>query len=145
MPTGIIGRMISVQLARRLRDGGLKWEPAPGDRFVVADRGMDDEVFTLSEMTVDVHEFPHGRVIGFNGTTEWALDSIEAQESVWLPSETQLRERLGGTFRRLERQGALWRVVIEVNGRVLSAARPDAAEAYGLALLYLVTGEEIAA
>ena len=41
-------------------------------------------------------------MIGFNGTTEWALDSVELQHSVWLPSETQLRELLAGTFRALE-------------------------------------------
>jgi hypothetical protein len=133
--------VISVKLARRLRDGGLRWDPAPGDRFIVADRGMDDEVFTISEMTVDVHEFTSGRVIGFNGTVVWALESIEARNSVWLPSETQLRERLGGTFLRLDRDADQWRVTIEVAGRELASCHDDAAEAYGLGLLYLVTGE----
>jgi hypothetical protein len=102
---------------------------------------MDDEVFTISEMTVDVHEFATGRVIGFNGTVEWALDSIEARNSVWLPSESQLRDRLGATFVRLDRDAEQWRVTIEVAGRELVARHDDAAEAYGLGLLYLVTGE----
>jgi hypothetical protein len=133
--------MISVGLARRLRDGGLRWDPAPGDRFVVADRDMDDEVFTLSEMTVDVHKHPTGPVIGFNGTVEWALDSVEARDTVWLPSETQLRERLGGTFRMLTRGPTGWRVDLEVAGRPAQVEHPDAAEAYGLALLRLITGE----
>jgi hypothetical protein len=130
--------MISVALARELRDTGLRWDPAPGDRFVVADRGMDEEVFTLAEMTVDVHDFPGGRVIGFNGTVEWALDSVEARHSVWLPSEEQLRERLGGTFRRLERDGQHYRVTIDVTGRELATRHDDAVEAYGLALLALI-------
>jgi hypothetical protein len=133
--------MISVSLARKLRDGGLRWEPAPGDRFVVADRDMDDEVFTLAEMTVELHNFPSGQVIGFNGTVEWALDSIEAQNSIWLPSEGQLRERLGRTFRRLEPDAGEWQVVLEVAGREVTTRDADAAEAYGLALLHLVTGE----
>jgi hypothetical protein len=133
--------VISVQLARRLRDGGLRWDPAPGDRFIVADRGMDDDVFTISEMTVDVHEFTSGRVIGFNGTVEWALDSIEERNSVWLPSEAQLRDRLGATFVRLDRDGDDWQVTIAVAGREVVARHTDAAEAYGLGLLYLVTGE----
>ncbi|MGI8882238.1 MAG: pilus assembly protein CpaE [Jatrophihabitans sp.] len=137
--------MITVQLARRLRDSGVKWQPASGDRFVVADRDMDDEVFTLSDMTVEVHEFAHGPVIGFNGTTEWALDSVDEQESVWLPSESQLRELLAGTFRTLERDGTLWRVVIDVAGRTVAVNAGDAAQAYGLALLHLVTGEDVAA
>lgn len=138
--------VISVALARRLRDGGLRWDPAPGDRFVVADRGMDDEVFTLSDMTVEVHRFASGDVIGFNGTVEWALDSVEARNALWLPGEAQLRERLGSTFRRLVREapdGAApqWRVELEVAGRPVVTRDPDAAQAYGLALLYLVTGE----
>ena len=132
--------MISVNLARKLRDGGLRWDPAPGDRFVVADRGMDDEIFTLSDMTVEVHRFPSGHVIGFNGTVEWALDSIEAQKSVWLPSEAQLRERLGRTFRRLSRVEDGWQVEIEVAGKHSAYDAVDAAEAYGQALLYLVSG-----
>jgi hypothetical protein len=134
--------VISVGLARRLRDGGVRWEPASGDRFVVADREMDDEVFTLAEMTVEMHDFPSGRVIGFNGTVEWALDSVEAQNSVWLPSEAQLRELLGGTFRRLEPASDGWRVVLAVAGREVVTESADAAEAYGLALLHLVTGDE---
>jgi hypothetical protein len=128
-------------LARRLRDGGLRWEPAAGDRFVVADRNMDDDVFTVSEMTVEVHEGPAGRVIGFNGTVEWALDSVTQPQTVWLPSEAQLRELLGGTFRRLERDGDGWAVEIEVADQPQRITHESAAEAYGLALLYLVTGD----
>src|SRR4051812_26531908 len=133
--------MISVGLARRLRDAGLRWDPAPGDRFVVADRDMDDEVFTLSDMTVDVHKQTTGSVIGFNGTVEWALDSVEARDTVWLPSEAQLRELLGGTFRRLSRDPTGWRVDLEIAGRPARVEHADAAEAYGLALLRLIPGE----
>jgi hypothetical protein len=132
--------MISVELARALRDHGVRWNPKPGDRFVVADRDMDDDVFTLSDMTIEVHDFPGERVIGFNGTTEWALDSVELQHSVWLPSETQLRELLARTFRSLEPADSGWRVSIEVNGARHVAEHPDAAEAYGRALLHLVSG-----
>ncbi len=136
--------MISTSLSRRLRDGGVRWTPSSGDRFVVADRGMDEDVFVLADMTVDVQRMPHGEVIGFTGTTEWALDSIDQDDSVWLPSEAQLRELLGGTFRRLTRRDERWRVEIEVNGRSYVTEHVDTAEAYGLALLYLVTGEDVA-
>jgi hypothetical protein len=137
--------MISLELARRLRDGGVKWSPASGDRFVVADRDMDNDVFVLSDMTVEVHRFPHGEVIGFNGTTEWALDSIDQKQSVWLPTETQLRRLLGRTFQSLEQVADEWRVTINVGGRTTSVQQADAEEAYGLALLHLVTGEPVAA
>jgi hypothetical protein len=134
--------VISVALARRLRDGGLRWDPAPGDRFVVVDRGMDDDVFTLAEMTVEVHDVPEGgRLLGFNGTTEWALDSVRAADALWLPSEAQLRERLGSTFRALQRTAGGYEVHLEVVGTPVVVRAADAAEAYGRALLHLVTGE----
>jgi len=106
---------------------------------------MDNDVFVLSDMTVEVHRFPYGEVIGFNGTTEWALDSIDQKHSVWLPSETQLRRLLGRTFQSLEQVADEWRVTIKVGGRTTSVQDADADEAYGLALLHLVTGEPVAA
>ena len=133
--------MISLPLARRLRDAGLRWDPQPGDRFVVADRDMDDDVFTLAEMTVDVHDFPTGRLIGFNGTVEWALDSIRARDCVWLPSEEQLRDRLGGTFRTLVRTAEGWRVEWCIGKSDYQTESSLAADAYGLALLHLITGD----
>ena len=133
--------VISIELAKRLRDAGVRWIPAAGDRFVIPDRDMDDEVFVLSDMTVDVHEFGTGRVIGFNGTVEWALDSVEQETALWLPSETQLRELLGGTFVSLARPAEGYEVVVDVAGsqRAIRAAEP--AEAYGRALLFLANGD----
>lgn len=134
--------VISLDLAKRLRDAGVRWEPAPGDKFVLPDRGMDDEVFVLSNMTIDVHDFPSGRVIGFNGTVEWALDSVEAEAALWLPSEEQLRDLLGGTFVRLYRSGDQYGVTLEIAGRVVEVVAGDPPEAYGRALLYLADGED---
>ena len=71
---------------------------------------MDTEVFMLSEMTVEVHGPGDRRVFGFNGTTEWALDSVEERDAVWLPREGQLRELLAGTFRALRRADGQWQV-----------------------------------
>jgi hypothetical protein len=133
-------RVITIETARRLRDAGLHWQPEPGDRFVVLDRDMDREVFMLSEMTVEMHALGDRRVFGFNGTTEWALDSVEERDSVWLPREGQLRALFAGTFRALRRDGELWRVDIEVNGVPASAADADAEEAYARALLQLIVG-----
>jgi hypothetical protein len=86
--------MIGLALAQALRAAGLAWNPLPGDRFVVPDRGMDDEVFVISNMVVEVQDAPSGQIIGFNGTTEWALDSLEHRQVVWMPRESQLRELL---------------------------------------------------
>ncbi|HEX3816047.1 MAG TPA: hypothetical protein VHX59_24675 [Mycobacteriales bacterium] len=133
--------MVSLELAIRLRDSGLRWSPARGDRFVVATEEMDEDVFVLSDMTIEVREYAGGKTIGFNGTTEWALDQVQQREAVWLPAEDQLREKLGGTFRELRRDGDSYRVVTEVAGRQNTVEHPDPAEAYGLALLELITGE----
>ena len=124
--------MISVDLATELRAAGLRWRPTVGDRFVVANRTMDEDVFVLSTMTIDVHQFPSGPVIGFNGTTEWALDSLELDDALWLPAEHQLRDLLGPAFVSLARTGAEWVVTLSDGGRVTG---PRAAEAYGRALL----------
>ncbi len=135
--------MISVPLAMRLRDAGLRWQPARGDRFVIPNRDMDGDVFVLSDMTVELHDFPSGPVIGFNGTVEWALDSVEIANALWLPDEPALRDRLAGTFVSLVRDGDRYAVELEVLGSrvvVESADATDAAEAYGLALLHLITG-----
>ena len=129
------GRVLSVVIARRLREAGLTWTPARGDRFVVADRGMDDEVFVLSDMTIEVHHYPGGPVIGFNGTTEWALDSVDQQDALWMPSEHQLRELLDAAFVRLEKFDGGHRVVVVRAGIENAVVATTAADAYGLALL----------
>jgi hypothetical protein len=128
--------VISVDLAERLRAGGLPWQPASGDRFVIAGRGMDAEVFVVSELTIDVHDGPGGRVLRFNGTTEWALDSVEADAVVWLPHEGQLRAALGPAFHRLEPVGDGWAVVLADGTRHVDV---DAERAYARAVLSLLT------
>ncbi|GIF73659.1 hypothetical protein Asi02nite_31770 [Asanoa siamensis] len=130
--------VLSVPLALRLRDAGLRWKPAPGDRFAIPDRDLDDEVFVLSNMVIAVHELPDGPVIGFNGTTEWAMDDLEQSEAIWLPREDQLRELLGGTFHMLERAGTGYRVELSVGDRRLTFEAGTAEEAYGAALLDLI-------
>jgi hypothetical protein len=58
-----------------------------------------------------------------------------------LPSEEQLRDKLGGTFRRLERSDDGWHVHLSVTGRDVDVAADVAADAYAIALLHLITGE----
>jgi hypothetical protein len=132
--------MLSVDLAQRLRRAGLRWHPAPGDRFVIPQPELTGQVFTLSEMTIEAHEYPTGTVLGFNGTTEWALDSVDKDDALWMPREDQLRELLGGTFVSLAvEEGA--RFVVTVRLPVRGEGRfeaSSAADAYAAALLALV-------
>ncbi|MDY0946632.1 pilus assembly protein CpaE [Frigoribacterium sp. CFBP9039] len=146
--------MLDVTLARRLHDAGLRWHPTTGDRFVI-DRGeFVGDVFTISEMTIEAHEYPTGTVLGFNGTTEWALDSVAADQSLWLPREDQLRALLARSFRSLTRASSadgdgdahgdeagptaeriVYEVRVDSSGgeRVFRAADPE--DAYAAALL----------
>lgn len=128
--------MLSLELAQRLQDAGVDWvDPRPGDRFVVPVEDLRDMVFVLSDMTTEVHEFPSGPLIGFNGTTEWALDSVRKSEVVWLPREDQLRALLGEAFVRLEPLGDGLVVVARVDGEEQRHLDIDAERAYARALL----------
>ena len=127
--------MITVELATRLaeqrRARRETWEPAAGDRFHVPDRDID-EVFVISDMTIETAHLPTGLVIRFNGTTEWALDSIEAAEVVWLPREEQLRAMLAGRFVALAVAEEGWAVTLADGSRYADA---DAECAYARAVL----------
>lgn len=129
--------MISIQLARDLRDAGVAWHPVPGDAFRIDRPDFQSETFTISDLTVEAHEFDTGTILGFNGTTEWALDSVALEDAIWLPREDQLREMLGTAFRSLTRVDEVFRVEIVPPGR--DPARFDAlgdpADAYALAVL----------
>jgi hypothetical protein len=126
--------VITIEQAGRLRKAGVLWSPTAGDRFVVPDRDMDEDVFVVSDMTVEVHDYQGSKVIGFNGTTEWALDSIEQREVIWLPREEQLRALLGPHFRSLEATPDGYRITLTET----THTAPDAEQAYAAAVIELL-------
>ncbi|MDD9206049.1 pilus assembly protein CpaE [Georgenia sp. 10Sc9-8] len=131
--------MIAIDLARELSRAGLRWHPRTGDRFTIDQPELVGEIFTLSEMTVEAHTYPTGTVLGFNGTTEWALDSVSLAETLWLPREDQLRSLLGATFRSLSAEDGVFRVRTDpprTPAEEFVAA--EAADAYARALLSLI-------
>jgi hypothetical protein len=132
--------MITIELARQLQLAGLRWEPTSGDRFVITNADMDADVFVVSQLTIDVHQAPTGPLIRFNGTTEWALDSVAQDDTVWLPWEGQLRVALASHFRRLEPVGDGLAVVIERGGAQERHIDVDAERAYARALLAVLRG-----
>jgi len=132
----MITRELAVELARR----GLPWRPASGDRFHVPDRDLDDEVFVVSGMSIEVSDLPSGAEMRFNGTVEWALDSIAQEEVIWLPREDQMRDALGERFLRLERLEPVtggFAVVLTGDERHVDI---DAERAYARALLAVLPG-----
>jgi hypothetical protein len=126
------GSVLTAATARRLRDAGLAWSPASGDRFVIADRGMDDDVFVVSEMVVEQYHGAAGPLLRFHGTTEWALDYVLVSQVLWLPREDQLRGVLDDRFVALARVGDVW-VVTVADGTAYRA--DDAEEAYAAAVV----------
>ena len=130
--------MITLQLARDLLDAGVLWDPAPGDRFVVDAELLTEEVFWVSNLTVEVHHERGRPFLGFNGTTEWAMDSVTLDEALWLPREDQLRRLLGNRLLSVHRGEETWEVLFEPEpGIERSVADPDLECAYAKAVLTL--------
>jgi len=131
--------MISIELAWQLNVAGVRWYPRSGDRFTILQPELTGDVFTISDMMVEAHEFPTGTVLGFNGTTEWAMDSVSKDDALWLPGEDQLRALLGGTFRSLVVvDGAYLVTTRSPSGIEQTFGADDASDAYAQALLALV-------
>ena len=137
--------MISLSLARRLEDAGVPWVPGDGDRFMVPDRDLDDLVFVVSHMVVEVDDSPTGRVLKFNGTTEWALDIVHSGEALWLPREDQLRTMLGRHFVALATTPGGYAVVVDHDGQQQRHEDLDAECAYARAVLSVLGSPSSAA
>lgn len=132
--------VVSVSIARRLRDAGARWEPQRFDFFHIPDRNLDDEIFVITSFGVNVQHLADGiAAIAFEGAVEWSLDYILTQDVIWLPTETQAREMLGDAFIKLDRLGELHRVTIRHRGESLSFESSSAADAYGLAAARLLS------
>lgn len=124
--------MISVDLARTLLTGGVLWQPEAGDRFVIDNPALTDQVFWISDLTIEVHHWNGQSILGFNGTTEWALDSVDLDQALWLPREDQLRRLLGDRLARLDQEADGWRVTLTDGAQVADA---DVECAYARALV----------
>lgn len=131
--------LVPVPLARRLKTLGFEWEPRIGDRFMVPDRHLDEHVFALSDMVVEMRDSIGGiPELAFNGTVEWALDSIVQSEVVWLPTETDVRNALGDSFVALYSEDDEFVCVARIDDAPTSFTGATAAEAYATALVALL-------
>ena len=134
--------MIDIAIARRLRDAGLRWTPQDGDLFVIDKDQLREEAFMLSSMVIETARGRSGEsVFRFNGTTEWALDSVEQHEALWIPREDQLREGLGDAFVALRRtqDGTFTVTVLVAQGVPREVPAPHAEDALAGALLIALT------
>jgi hypothetical protein len=135
--TGEDGWVITVPLARELLKAGVLWQPAAGDRFVIDAELLTEEVFWVSDLTVEVHHYAGQPILGFNGTTEWALDSVRLDQALWLPREDQLRELIGTRLVDIRRLPDGWAVRVDADGETRERADADLECAYARALLDL--------
>jgi hypothetical protein len=142
--------MIDVDIALRLHAHGLSWDPHDGDWFVIDVPDLRESPFMLSEMVVERGRGRLGEpIFKFNGTTEWALDTIEEHEAVWIPREEQLREALGEAFVSLHRaQDGAFVVTVRIGGADASGEEreiraPHAEDAYAGALLVLLEEQNV--
>jgi hypothetical protein len=131
--------MITLELARALVDeAGVLWEPQSGDRFVIDAELLTGQVFWVSDLTVEPQHVGGQTILGFNGTTEWALDSVSLDQALWLPREDQLRELLGDRLEEVRRLQDGWRVThVAADGTRHTVMANDLECAYALAVLAL--------
>ena len=128
--------MISLALAKKLKEAGLVWHTTVHDFFAIPDRDMDNRVFVLSDMMVTMGLLRGWPAVVFHGTAEWAM---------WLPTESQLREQLEaelvvrhGRFHQLARNDEGYICDVSLNEERVTYTAVSPSEAYGLALLNLL-------
>ncbi len=140
--------MLSPELAYRLKVAGLNWQPGLYDFFWIPDRALDERVFVISDMQANLELYRGLPVVTFHGVAEWALDYIMEQEVVWIPTEEQLRERLGRLADSLmltQQANGECTCTTEKEGRKYSFNGPDGSNAYGEALLFLLLQQDVRA
>ncbi|HET9871698.1 MAG TPA: pilus assembly protein CpaE [Propionibacteriaceae bacterium] len=134
--------MISRELAAELAPH-LSWTPRNGDQFFIPQPEISESVFTISDMVVELIQKNGQSRFHFNGTTEWALDSVESADVVWLPREEQLREMLLPHFLSLDFTGEGFVVTVSGPRQAFhTRAEQEACDAYARALLYVLSGSE---
>jgi hypothetical protein len=130
--------VISREFAARLAPY-VSWAPANGDTFFIPRPEIAESVFIVSDMVVELVVSGGESRFHFNGTVEWALDSVESDGVVWLPREDQLREMLGEYFLSLDSSAGGFVVTVSGPGKAHhTEAEPDAANAYARAALYVL-------
>lgn len=137
--------MISLSLAKELKQTGLTWHPQLHDFFAIPGTELEDRIFVVSDMMIDVQQLFGQQMITFNGAVEWSLDHVLVADTVWMPAEAQLRRALEERL-LVEEQPAIefassfdtYRCRIRFLATIQEFEAQKAGDAYGRALLYLL-------
>lgn len=140
--------MISLSQALRLKQAGLKWIPKLNDFFAIPERGMDANIFVLSDLQANIEKLFGSEVVAFQGASEWALDYLVSNEAVWMPREEQLRAALLEYLAelqpalRLDCTPAGCRLVVSSGELLISTQARQAEDAYADALLQVLNNRK---
>ncbi len=115
------------------------WRPGLHDFFTIPWGGLDERVFVINELATELMTEVDPPIISFNGAVEWSLDYVLSAESVWLPTEAQMRELLGDAFIELASTDGGFVCSIRRDGEVLDLEAAFAPEAYARALLEVLS------
>lgn len=137
--------MISLTLAMQLKEAGLLWRPQLHDFFAIPGTDLEDRLFVVSDMMIDVQKLYGNEMITFNGAVEWSLDYILRADVTWLPTESQLRQYLEDhlfvtrqTTLELSKQPNGYICRINYLGTIHKFEALKAEDAYGQALYFLL-------
>jgi hypothetical protein len=138
--------MVDIELARRLKRAGLRWQPTEGDRFLIPDRGLDDQIYVVNHLTTLIQDYHGDRMVTFHGTSEWALDNVLLADVIWLPSEMQLREAIAALIGpdaplRLDRIASGYRCQFANGDQMVEFTADSAENAYALGLITLLEAQ----
>jgi hypothetical protein len=137
--------VISVELAQRLQAAGLQWEPRLHDFFMIPDTHFSDRKFVITDVQAELALYRGTPMVTFHGALEWALDHVQQQDVVWLPTETQLREALADRVDNftLERNPAGYTCTLVLADQTLAYTAESGGDAYAEALLFLLFQESM--
>lgn len=138
--------MLSLSLALALKEAGLVWVPKLHDFFALPGTSLENRLFVVSDMMIDVQQLIGQQMITFNGAVEWSLDYITITDAVWIPTEDQLRNELWHRLQaetsssvELSSSPGSHNCSVLFKGTSVSFGAFTASDAYAKALLYILS------
>lgn len=138
--------MLALDLAEQLRAAGLEWTPALHDFFALPGTAFAGRLFVITDLPANIAMIQGQPAFTFEGAAEWAMDYVFADEAVWMPTESQLRQaveaRAPNTPLRLYVTALGYECALDIRADATLRFRATSAEdAYAQALIFLLQRE----